>query len=154
MPILICYDGSKSAAHALSLAQETLEHKHAILLHVWNPPAEYLADAFSTTTGDAGPSYADLEAFALQRAQEVAEQGREMAAGLGLDVEVRKERNGSSVWQTILDAADDVDAEVIVVGTRGATAGQSNLLGSVSNALAHHSERPVVVVPPGKRVGR
>jgi nucleotide-binding universal stress UspA family protein len=152
MSILICYDGSPSAAHALSVAQETLGHKDAILLHVWNPPTEVLADAFSTRSADSGPSDAALEALALQRAQEVSDQGRELAAGLGLNVEVRQARNDSSIWQTILDAAEAVDAELIVVGTYGATAVQSNLLGSVSNALALHSERPVVVVPPGKRV--
>jgi nucleotide-binding universal stress UspA family protein len=151
MSILICYDGSPSAVHALSVAQATLGHKPAILLHVWSPPDAYLADAFNTQGGDAGPSFAKLQALALERAREVAEQGRELAAGLGLEVEVREERNDSSVWQTILDAADAVDAELIVVGTHGATAVQSNLLGSVSNALAHHSERPLVVVPTGKR---
>lgn len=153
MPILICYDGSPSAAHALSVAQETLRHEHAILLHVWNPPAAYLADSFSTTARESDPSYAELEALGLARAQEVADGGRELATRLGLDVEVREERNDSSIWQTILDAADSVDAGMIVVGTRGATAVQSNLLGSVSNALVHHSERPVVVVPPGKNGG-
>ena len=152
MSILICYDGSQSAAHAVSVAQATLGHQDAILLHVWNPPDGVLADAFSTRDGDPGPSYAELEGLALARAGEVSDQGRELAAGLGLSVEVRQERNDSSVWQTILDVAEAVDAELIVVGTHGATAVQSDLLGSVSNALAHHSERPVVVVPPGKRV--
>jgi nucleotide-binding universal stress UspA family protein len=152
MSILICYDGSPSAAHALSVAHATLGHKDAILLHVWSPPAGVLSDAFSTRAGPSGPSYSDLEALAVTRAGEVSDRGRELAAGLGLKVEVRQQRNDSSVWQTILDAAEAVDAELIVVGTHGATAVQSNLLGSVSNALAHHSERPVVLVPPGKRV--
>jgi nucleotide-binding universal stress UspA family protein len=153
MPILICYDGSPSAAHALSVAQETLRHEHAILLHVWNPPAKLLTDSFSTTAGESGPSYAELEALGLARAREVADGGRQLATRLGLDVEVREERNDSSIWQTILDAADNVNAGMIVVGTHGATAVESNLLGSVSNALVHHSERPVVVVPPGNNEG-
>lgn len=147
MSILICYDGSPSASHALAVAQETLEHKSAILLHVWNPPASVLADSFSTKDGDSGPSYAELEALVLERAREVTDDGRKLATRLGLHVDVREERNDSSVWQTILNAADAVDAELIVVGTRGTTAVESDLLGSVSNALVRHSGRPVVVVP-------
>ncbi len=57
------------------------------------------------------------------------------------------ERSDGAVWRTILDVASDVDAELIVIGTRGATAVQSGLLGSVSNAIVHHSDRPVLVVP-------
>ena len=150
MSILICYDGSPSAAHALSVAEQTLDHKNAILLHVWNPPTDVLADAFSTKNGESGPSYTELEAMGLERARQITHDGSELATRLGFDVEVREERNDSSIWQTILKSADAVEAELIVIGTRGATAVQSNLLGSVSNALVHHSERPVVVVPPGK----
>jgi nucleotide-binding universal stress UspA family protein len=150
MPILICYDGSPSAVHALSLARQTLDHQHAILLHVWNPPADVLSDAFSTKNGESGPSYAELEALALERARVVTDGGSKLATTLGLDIEVRAERNDSSIWQTILQIADAVEAELIVIGTRGTTAVESNLLGSVSNALVHHSERPVVVVPPGR----
>jgi nucleotide-binding universal stress UspA family protein len=72
-----------------------------------------------------------------------------MAAQHGLDVSVRQEPNNSNIWQTILDVVRQVDAELIVVGTHGATAVEHALLGSVSNALVHHSERPVLVVPAG-----
>jgi nucleotide-binding universal stress UspA family protein len=147
MSILICYDGSPSAAHAVSVAHQTLDCKDAVLLHVWNPPAEFLADAFSTKDDGSGPSYASLEALSLRRAQEVTDEGRRLAAQHGLDVSVRQEPNNSNVWQTILDVAGQVDADLIVVGTHGATAVEHALLGSVSNALLHHSERPVLVVP-------
>ncbi len=50
MSILICYDGSPSAKRAVSVASATLPHGHATLLHVWEPPAAFLADAF----GDPG----------------------------------------------------------------------------------------------------
>jgi nucleotide-binding universal stress UspA family protein len=147
MPTLICYDGSESSKHALSVAQATLGHKPAILVHVWNPPDEYLADAFGTGGGSSGPSIVELERLARGRAQAIAHEGEEIARELGLQVETRVERNKTSVWRTILDLAAETDAELILVGTHGSTVVQTALLGSVSNALLHHSERPVLVVP-------
>ncbi len=57
------------------------------------------------------------------------------------------EVGGGSVWRTIIDVADDIEADLIVVGARGLSTVQSVLLGSVSNAVVHHSSRPVLVVP-------
>jgi nucleotide-binding universal stress UspA family protein len=147
MSVLICYDGSPSAKHAISVVRATLGGEPAILLHVWNSPAGFLADAFSTHDAPAGLSLGKLEQLALDRAQAVAQEGHELAAGLGLTVEVRLARSETSVWQTMLAVADEIDAELLVIGTRGATAVQSALLGSVSNAVVHHSARPVLVVP-------
>ena len=59
----------------------------------------------------------------------------------------RQEPNRSSIWKTILDLADEVDASLIVAGTHGTTAVESGPLGSVSNALVHHAHRPVLLVP-------
>jgi len=150
MPVLICYDDSASARRALEVAASTLDGTPAILVHVWNPPERVLADAFGLRDDDAGPDYASLETAITDRAGEVLAAGEARARELGVTVKPRPERNGSSVWQTILDVAEDVDADLIVTGTHGDTAVQSGLLGSVSNALVHHSRRPVLVVPdPG-----
>jgi nucleotide-binding universal stress UspA family protein len=152
MPVLVCYDGSPSAKHAISVVHETLGRLPVTLLHVWSPPAEFLAAApFGTASGEGGVSIAELERLSLERAQEIVQEGYELARQLGLAVDARTERNDSSVWQTILGVAAETEAELIVIGTRGATAVQSLLLGSVSNAVVHHSKRPVLVVPAEAR---
>jgi nucleotide-binding universal stress UspA family protein len=46
--------------------------------------------------------------------------------------------------------ADEVEAAVIVLGTRGLTGLKSLWLGSVSHAVLQHADRAVIVVPsPG-----
>ena len=52
-----------------------------------------------------------------------------------------------SVPQTIADAADDLSADLIVVGTRGHTAFGGLLLGSVTQRLLHVATCPVFAVP-------
>ena len=146
MSIVVCYDGSPSSKRAVAKAAGVLEGEHALVLHVWSPPDRYLADAFSTPDAS-GPSYEDLLARVRERAQEVADEGVALARKLGLDAEARAEENRSGVWRTILDFARGEDASVIVTGTHGQTALQPAPLGSVSNALAHHSDRALLIVP-------
>ena len=43
--------------------------------------------------------------------------------------------------------ADELDAELIVVGARGHSTVESLMLGSVSNAVVHHARRPTLVIP-------
>jgi nucleotide-binding universal stress UspA family protein len=49
--------------------------------------------------------------------------------------------------EVMLAQADELDAGLVVVGSRGV--GSDKLLGSTSHHLVHHCNRPVVVVPPG-----
>jgi nucleotide-binding universal stress UspA family protein len=147
MSILLCYDGSSSAKHALSGAHATLGHSPLTLLHVWSPPPEVLADAFSAKALSGGPSKAELERVVFERAQALADEGQEDARQLGLAVQVRVQPNRGALWQTILDIAAETNTELIIIGTRGTARVQPGLLGSVSNAVVHHSQRPVLVVP-------
>lgn len=92
---------------------------------------------------------AELGQFAQRRADAIAEQGSELARAAGMSVEPRVEMSPGSAWRTILDVADELAVDCIVLGTRGVTAVQSALLGSVSNGVVHHAKRPVLVVPEG-----
>lgn len=55
-------------------------------------------------------------------------------------------REGSPA-DVVLEAADEVNADLIVVGTRGLRGARRLVLGSVSEAVVARSHRPVVVVP-------
>lgn len=67
------------------------------------------------------------------------------ARGTGISVETVL-RDGHPV-QVLLDVAEEVDADMLVVGSRGFGGFPQMLLGSTSTQLAQHSRRPVVIVP-------
>ena len=55
---------------------------------------------------------------------------------------------GAPTWQGIVDVADEINAAVIVVGSRGLNGLEEAIKGSVSHAVAEHAGRPVLIVPP------
>ncbi|EXJ12560.1 MULTISPECIES: universal stress protein [Nitrincola] len=62
-------------------------------------------------------------------------------------VDVRVEEG--TPWKVILKVADEIDADVIVMGTRKHSALNQILLGSTAAKTLTHSKRPVFVVPLG-----
>jgi nucleotide-binding universal stress UspA family protein len=70
----------------------------------------------------------------------IAEWGGERPAGLVVRAAVGSARD--------LLLEEGRTADLLVVGSRGASAVSRLLLGSVSSAVVHHASCPVVVVPP------
>ena len=62
-------------------------------------------------------------------------------------VRMRTEVRDGNPVQVLLAVADDVDADLIVVGSRGFGGFPELLLGSTSTQLAQRSRRPVLIVP-------
>jgi nucleotide-binding universal stress UspA family protein len=79
-------------------------------------------------------------------AREVAAEGAQLANEAGLEAEPATDEQGESVAEAILSGADRLDADVIVLGSRG-QGGLSSLLGSVSHRVLQHADRPVLVIP-------
>jgi nucleotide-binding universal stress UspA family protein len=49
----------------------------------------------------------------------------------------------------ILAIAESIDADLIVMGTHGHTGWRRALLGSIAEKVVHHTDRPVLCIPPG-----
>jgi len=82
--VLICYDGSPTAKRAIPAAHALLGHKPVTVLHVWQPPQEFVEpDWFGGFTAPAGPPIAQLERLALDRAERVTHDGVELARSAG-----------------------------------------------------------------------
>lgn len=125
-PILIAYDGSENARYALARASELLDRgRPAIVLCVWEP----------------------VGATAEETAASVAAEGAQLARVAGLDAEARTIRAVSPTWETIVNAADDLDAVAIVLGSQGLRSLRTLILGSVSHQVVHHAHQPVFVIP-------
>lgn len=72
------------------------------------------------------------------------------AAGIDMERFTAEARYGRPE-EEIVAAAREMDAELIVLGTRGFTHGQALVVGSVSRRVIEASQCPVLVVPPGPR---
>jgi nucleotide-binding universal stress UspA family protein len=146
-PLLICYDGSAAAESAIDVAAAILKPSPAIVLNVAPPltVAESLATMNSVVSSAAAFEGVN-EADALRRARAGARRAREA----GLDAETRV-RVAAPPWEGIVEAADEADAAVIVIGSRARSRLREFAEGGVSHEVAAHAGRPILIVPRAAR---
>jgi nucleotide-binding universal stress UspA family protein len=142
--ILIATDGSDAAREAVSVGiRLALEQgAQATFLHVYPPPqavaltpgfTEFPVEpiAIEVPPANEDPILAEAAAAAAKRS-------------VGSEVRVT---SGDAAWEVIA-AADAVDADLIVLGSRGHGTVAGVFLGSVSHSVLRHTKRPVLVVHP------
>jgi nucleotide-binding universal stress UspA family protein len=143
--LLVCYDGSEGAKHAIQHAGNLLAARPALVLTVWQPAAAL--GGFSWGGEAAGMvDFVELDRAGADDAGRIAEEGVRLAREAGLGAEPIAIKATGPVWKTIVETADAQDATAIVMGSRGLTGVRSMLLGSVSSAVVHHADRPTLVV--------
>ncbi|MEV5892140.1 universal stress protein [Nonomuraea fuscirosea] len=146
MTILIAYDGSDDAKAAIAFAGRQFPGRQAVVLTVWERLAMTTARASAGLMMTFDQTGVEDEAVA-EAMTALARQGAELARQAGLEATSRCEPDSVAVWSTIVDVADELDADLIVTGTRGLGGVRSLLLGSTSDRVLHHARRPVLVVP-------
>jgi nucleotide-binding universal stress UspA family protein len=130
-------DGSPAADNALpyALALARADCAELVVVH----DREILA----TIRAGATPLHADEDELAAKIKAQVLELREE-----GLGVSLKLAAGTTNPAQPIAEVAQEVGADVIVVGTRGHTALAGLLLGSVTQRLLHIAPCPVLAVPP------
>lgn len=149
--ILVSYDGSADAQAAIDRVAQLTPGAETTVITVWEPFMDQLArtSSFGMGLGMVGSS-ADCEridATSEQAALTTATDGAKRATAAGLVAQPRCESRDGDVPRTVLQAAEALDADLIVTGTRGQGGVRSFLLGSVSHGIVQHADRPVLVVP-------
>jgi nucleotide-binding universal stress UspA family protein len=148
--ILLCYDGSEDAQAAVELTISLFAGQPVTVLAVWEPYSEIISsEGWGFGFGYAPPP-ADLEQIddsVRRHAQGAVDDAVRRLTEKGFTADGRVESMSGSGAATVLAVGDELDAGAIVLGTRGRSGIKSLLLGSVSNAVLQHADRPVLVVP-------
>jgi nucleotide-binding universal stress UspA family protein len=140
--ILIATDGSPSAQRAVEFGLELARSQrgHVIVAHV-APAFDTAPLAGSGMTGAVEHRVSDLDRRPVAEAAARAEEH---------GVLVRAELLQGDAAREIVRLADAVDADLIVMGSRGRGAVAGALLGSVSQAVLRGSKRSVLIVRGGR----
>jgi len=146
--VLVGYDGSVAAGAAIDAAAALLPGAHAWIVHLWTPPfsSETLRRRFWRGSGALDEFASAIEREGAAEAGRLAGTGVALARAAGWVAEPVIERTSAGEGVQIGELAEKLDADLVVVGSRGLS-GARAFLGSVSDLVVHESPRPVLVVP-------
>jgi nucleotide-binding universal stress UspA family protein/MFS family permease len=139
-PVLFAYDGSPPAMAAIAEAGRQLPaRRDAIVLTVWRTfivgfVAEPGAQFDAACAGEVG-----------QAAEQTAAHGAELAEAAGFRAQPLAVQ-GTPAGRAVIDAAEDHDASLIVLGSHGRAGLGGRMAGSVAADVASRSQRPVLIV--------
>ena len=140
--IVVGTDGSDTATEAVRHAVE-LARLHQAALHVISA---YPANMRPKLASDLKNLPTDLQwvGHATEMAEAVVSDAVHRAGGDGMKVKTSVHEGDPA--DVLIDHAEAVGADLIVVGNKGMTGARRFILGSVPNKVAHHSPCSVLIV--------
>lgn len=141
--ILVAVDGSETSTHALreSFKLATNEKSWITVVSVVPP---YQGDLDLTGVGDVMALIRRPAEEALAAARELAEEDRAL---------IKTVLEEGETHERVLDLADAENCDLIIMGRRGLRQFERALVGSVTARVIGYSQRDVLVVPRGGKVG-
>jgi nucleotide-binding universal stress UspA family protein len=140
--ILVAYDGSESAKNALAIASQMARENKS-----WIKVVAVL------------PGYqGDLELVGVKNIRETMEgTGRELLAEAQRiadagDFHILTNLEQGEPFERIVHVAEDENCDLIVMGRKGLSPLERELMGSVTARVIGHTNRDVLVVPDGSRL--
>ena len=139
--LVVGTDGSETADEAVrkaaDLARTSGANLHIVSAYEPVAPARLREEAVEVPK--------DLE-WAINPRQDV-DATLERAKGIAGDgVEVQTYARQGDPADAILDVAEEIEADLIVVGNKGMTGARRFLLGSVPNRISHHAPCAVLII--------
>jgi len=141
--ILLVSDGSEGAGKAAVAAVEIAD-RFATSLTVLNVVEPFASIPIDKAEINGLPVELNSDAVACRLRRIVEDSVKQIAEPEGVYCSFHQERGQAE--ETIVGFADWHHADLIVMGSRGLGGFGRLLLGSVSNAVAHHADCPVLIV--------
>jgi nucleotide-binding universal stress UspA family protein len=153
-PIVIAYDGSAAAEHAVREAGQVLRGQPALVLVVWKQGLGFEMMEVPTATLGLPPAQLDvhtaveIDESMRERAEHLAQDGARLARDAGFEAEglAVADDPEAPVHETILDVARRRDARAIVIGAHSHGMAAEVILGSTTRSVVRHAPCPVLVV--------
>jgi nucleotide-binding universal stress UspA family protein len=102
--LLLCYDGSDRAAHAVAVAGRLFPGATAKVVHVWEP-VEHIVARYAALAPYLGEQITEADADAARESSLVAEEGAKHAKDAGLAASAHNVTLATTVWEAVIDAS-------------------------------------------------
>jgi len=144
--VLLCYDGSAQSMHAVSVVGTLFPGADTHVLNVWEPIERIIA-RYAVLAPFMGEEVSAADVDAETAAKTLVEAAVAQATTAGLKAVGHTAELRSTVWEAVVAAADRIEADVIVTGTRSLHGLREAVSNTLSHSLIQHSARPVLAIP-------
>jgi nucleotide-binding universal stress UspA family protein len=144
--LLLCYDGSDHAKHAIEVAGRLFPGATVQVVNFWEP-LEHIVTRYAALSPYLGDNIDDADNSAKEQSSSLAKEGAKLATDAGLKTSSHAAPIETALWEAVVKAAEAGHADLIVTGTRGLHGARELLIGTLSHALLQHGSIPLLAIP-------